>query len=95
MIPICLSWTIKVKLHESRVENFESARLAHDEAENRLKQAEGLLENCRAGILAKELKEGEPCPVCGSVHHPVSAALPEESVTEEQVKKLKKAEKTA
>lgn len=39
----------------------------------------------QAGIMAAALKEEEPCPVCGSVHHPKKAILAGEVVTEEQV----------
>ena len=44
--------------------------------------------------MAAKLGEGTPCPVCGSIHHPHPADLPEEAMTEEQCKKLsEKAEK--
>ena len=42
-----------------------------------------------AGILAKELKEGECCPVCGSSHHPSLAVLEVDSINEEAVKEAK------
>lgn len=43
----------------------------------------------QAGILAEHLKEGEPCPVCGSCTHPDRAQLSEAAVSEDEVKKAK------
>ena len=43
----------------------------------------------QAGILAQELKDGQPCPVCGSTHHPKIAVMPENAPTKEEVKALK------
>ena len=43
-----------------------------------------------AGILAKELKEGEKCPVCGSLHHPDKAKLTEKVPSKELLDRVKK-----
>lgn len=44
----------------------------------------------QVGILAKDLREGEPCPVCGSLEHPQKAELSREAVTSRQVEQAKK-----
>ncbi len=44
----------------------------------------------QAGMLAKELREGTPCPVCGSTAHPSPAQWKETAPTEAQVNKAKK-----
>ena len=44
----------------------------------------------QAGILASSLKEGIPCPVCGSVSHPNLATLSECAPTEADVKKARR-----
>ena len=41
----------------------------------------------RAGSLAAELKEGEPCPVCGSTSHPRPAKDTGETVTREDMER--------
>lgn len=43
----------------------------------------------QAGILAEELEEGKPCPVCGSVHHPAPAVREEAVSTQAQVEEAK------
>ncbi|MFL2060851.1 AAA family ATPase [Marinilactibacillus psychrotolerans] len=45
-----------------------------------------------ASVLAKELVEGEPCAVCGSVHHPAKATGDKESLTKEELEVLEQAE---
>ncbi len=36
-----------------------------------------------AGVLSKELKEGTPCPVCGSLHHPAPCTIEGREVSQE------------
>ena len=43
----------------------------------------------QAGIIASSLREGNPCPVCGSIQHPHLAVLSENAPTEHEVKKAK------
>ena len=45
--------------------------------------------NEQAGILALQLKENSPCPVCGSTVHPNIAQKSEAAPTEEELKKAK------
>ena len=46
--------------------------------------------DAQAGILAENLHDGEPCPVCGSVTHPEKAEKPVEVPTEAELKLAKK-----
>ena len=49
-------------------------------ATGKYEQAEKIYRHQMAGILSRELSEGIPCPVCGSVHHPNPAKI-EEKIT--------------
>ncbi len=61
------------------------------EAENAAYQAKlGAFLLGQAGILAQNLQENQPCPVCGSVQHPKPAALPEGTPTEKAVQDARK-----
>ena len=44
----------------------------------------------QAGFLARNLEEGAPCPVCGSLHHPLPCSLPEEFPSEADVDRAKR-----
>ena len=44
----------------------------------------------QAGVLAKELRDGEPCPVCGSTEHPMIAPVSEGAPSREDVDQARK-----
>lgn len=66
-----------------------------------LKQVYGALQqawlNGQAGVMASQLVDGTPCPVCGSIHHPQPAPAytdtPDESTLKRKQAELEKAEK--
>lgn len=85
-IPIYMD---KKKLYEESKEHYEKIHKSYIMIREKEQQAKEMIDSCRAGILAQNLKEGMPCPVCGAVHHEKLAKLPDEYITEEQYKKLK------
>ncbi len=78
----------KKRLNKKQAE-FTEAETRYIEAKTVSDHAEQVLDSCRAGLLAQGLFEGAKCPVCGSIHHPELAKLPQESVTEEEYKSCK------
>ena len=72
---------------------MQQALLKAEEEEEKTKgiyeQAQKKYLHGLAGILGEELSEGQPCPVCGSVHHPVKAVREEQVPDKESLNKLK------
>ncbi len=78
----------------------EAARYAKVSAEKMRLQALYAEEEKRyfdglAGFLAVGLREGEPCPVCGSTEHPAPASASGETVTRAGLAKLRAESETA
>ncbi len=69
------------------------ARLAVLAEDRLVAEAEALQKRNAAAFLASGLAEGEPCPVCGAVHHP-SLAHAAGAVTESDLAALKRALET-
>lgn len=82
----------RLKLHQA---DFAEKQTSWQKVSEKCRAAEIILERCRAGILARDLEEGEPCPVCGATHHPKPAVLPQESVSEEELRSLQECENAA
>ena len=80
---------------EDKQKLFIKAQEDYQKAEKERIQYEHILDDCRAGILAQGLIEGEKCPVCGSIHHPELAVLPEEIVSEDRMIELQNKESAA
>lgn len=68
----------------------EAAKLCLEESRRRDAEYTAVKERfyaSQAGLLAAELKEGQPCPVCGSTEHPAPACPAYEPATKEQLER--------
>lgn len=68
----------------------EAAKLCLEESRRRDTEYTAVKERfyaSQAGLLAAELKEGQPCPVCGSTEHPAPACPASEPATKEQLER--------
>lgn len=78
---------------------YQRAYQKKEQAEAAYHTMEQLFLNAQAGLLARELKEGGACPVCGSLHHPIPAVIPEtvpeKQELDQEKKKLAKAQAKA
>lgn len=90
---------LKKALAEHGVRQGELAKLQgeYKEASDKALQAQNDFEaknkrflDDQAGIMAQDLEEGMPCPVCGSTEHPVLAVRSAEAPSEEELKAAKK-----
>ena len=68
--------------------DFQKAERQLKEARNDWQTAKSAYFSQLSVVLAGELIEGEPCPVCGSKEHPEKAHAKGEDVTKEQVEEL-------
>ena len=76
--------------HTVMYDKYISVEKTYISAKNQYEQSEILFRKGMAGILALNLNEGEPCPVCGSVNHPNKASIKGEVPSEEKLEQLKK-----
>ena len=69
---------------------FEQAQKEKHQITLQHEQMETLFFREQAGILAKNLEEEQPCPVCGSLSHPKKAVLSEGAPKEAELELMKK-----
>ena len=86
------AWRRKQQELEEAQREYRENQDAYESAKEAFTHADRLYRANLVGILASDLAEGEPCPVCGATHHEKLATLVEASVTAEQCKELKAVE---
>ncbi len=70
---------------------FEERKSQYDAARSEYETAYDFFLREQAGLLAKDLTEGNPCPVCGSLHHPHPAVPAEGAPSKAELQHLKDA----
>lgn len=70
-------------------EKYESLETEKNKAAGAYEKMSDAFLRSQAGIMAANLSEGKPCPVCGSTTHPNKQALTNIVCTEEELKKAK------
>ncbi|PNV61289.1 hypothetical protein C0033_14985 [Clostridium sp. chh4-2] len=83
-------WQKQQKLLMKKQEEYLKLDGAAKEKKLEYERLDDRYKKASAGILAMDLEEGVPCPVCGSTHHPAPAGMEADVPSENRVKELKK-----
>ncbi len=73
---------------ENAQKSYQKSATEAEKAQQQYRQANRLYLDAQAGILAKTLQTGMPCPVCGALEHPHPAQMAEGAPTKEELEKL-------
>lgn len=73
---------------ENAICHQRDARAKYEDTQNRYLEGIG-------SVLAQQLQQGMPCPVCGSLHHPRPAMVSEGSVSEQELNYFEKQKNAA
>ena len=76
-------------VYEKEMKIYEKIRLERRKLKDRLSDWQDQYDCNQAGLLARTLIEGKPCPVCGSTIHPNVAQFKESDITQELLKNLR------
>lgn len=76
-------------VYEKEMKIYEKIRLERRKLKDRLSDWQDQYDCNQAGLLARTLIEGNPCPVCGSTIHPNVAQFKESDITQELLKNLR------
>lgn len=74
--------------YDFAINDYKTKQAKAEQMDNEFKTLNVAYLNAQAGILADTLKDGVPCPVCGSVNHPNIAIKPENAPTKETLEEL-------
>ncbi len=74
---------------EKKKKEYQSAKLEYENAQSNYNRLNTAFLDDQAGILALTLEDNKPCPVCGSLSHPVPAVMHGAAPDKAQVNKAK------
>lgn len=75
--------------YEAACRLYEEQSVRDARVQEQLRQMQQQFLDEQAGILARDLVEGEPCPVCGSTSHPHRRELTGQAPTQEEIDEQK------
>ena len=83
------NWTAAERVWKEKQEAYRKSLEIRNDVLETYQEMERLFLDAQAGILAENLTEGTPCPVCGSVHHPALAKKAEHAPDKETLDQKK------
>lgn len=79
---------IDTNFHQAQMD-YEKAAKCYEMTKQEYDKRERIFYDAQAGMLASNLKDGEKCPVCGSLHHPELAVLVDNAISKEELERYK------